>query len=140
MMAWSGSLACFGLDRISELRPTAGLQPTCRLRRSHLLRARFRYHAPRQWASASGNRAALRPYAGALCARLPTTRLVAGTAANDIEIRLALTVFDTHDLRMKLLSYGPEVEVLATAALRDWLREQHVAAGALPSKLFVESD
>jgi proteasome accessory factor B len=50
---------------------------------------------------------------------------------NDTESRLALTVFDTHDLRMELLSYGPEVEVLAPAALRDWLQEQHAAAGAL---------
>lgn len=48
------------------------------------------------------------------------------------EIVLALTVFDTHDLRMELLSYGPEVEVLAPAALRDWLQEQHAAAAALP--------
>ena len=51
----------------------------------------------------------------------------AGTAANDTEIRLALPVFDTHDLRMKLLSYGPKVQVLAPAALRDWLQVQHTA-------------
>ncbi|RZK26419.1 MAG: WYL domain-containing protein [Hymenobacter sp.] len=47
-------------------------------------------------------------------------------------MRLALTVFDTHDLRMELLSYGPTVEVLAPAELREWLREQHAAA-ALPA-------
>ena len=47
---------------------------------------------------------------------------------NEAEICLRLTVYDTHDLRMELLSYGPEVEVLAPAALRAWQRRQHGAA------------
>lgn len=37
-------------------------------------------------------------------------------------------MYDTHDLRMELLSYGPEVDVLAPQALREWLRQQHSAA------------
>ena len=55
----------------------------------------------------------------------PSQQLVSN---NDDEIRLRLTVYDTHELRMELLSYGPEVEVLAPAALRAWLRRQHGAA------------
>jgi predicted DNA-binding transcriptional regulator YafY len=37
-------------------------------------------------------------------------------------------VYDTHELRMELLSYGPDVEVLAPIALRDWLQATHHAA------------
>ena len=48
----------------------------------------------------------------------PSQQLV---SKNDDEIRLRITVYDTHELRMELLSYGPEVEVLAPAALRAWL-------------------
>jgi proteasome accessory factor B len=49
-------------------------------------------------------------------------------AVSDDEIRLRLTVYDTHELRMELLSYGQEVEVLAPANLREWLQETHSAA------------
>ena len=52
----------------------------------------------------------------------PLQRLVAET--ND-KIQLSLTVYNTHELRMELLSYGPMVKVLAPPTLRDWLRMQH---------------
>ena len=54
----------------------------------------------------------------------PSQQLV---SENDDEIRLRLTVYDTHELRMELLSYHPEVE-LAPTTLRAWLRQQHGAA------------
>jgi hypothetical protein len=37
---------------------------------------------------------------------------------NDTKIRLALTVFDNHNLRRELLCYGAAGEVLAPPALR----------------------
>lgn len=41
---------------------------------------------------------------------------------NTGEIQLALTIFDTHEFRMEVLSYGPGVEVLAPTSLRAWLQ------------------
>ncbi|WP_084447765.1 WCX domain-containing protein [Hymenobacter roseosalivarius] len=55
----------------------------------------------------------------------PSQRLVAATEA---AICMRLTVYDTHELGMELLSYGPEVAVLAPAGLREWVREMHTAS------------
>lgn len=52
---------------------------------------------------------------------------------NEAEIQLALKAFDTHDLRMEFLSYGPAVEVLAPAEPRAWVRQQR---GAQPQPLW----
>ena len=41
---------------------------------------------------------------------------------SETAIRISLRVYDTHDLRMELLSMGEEVEVLAPASLREWMR------------------
>ena len=51
------------------------------------------------------------------------------TAGND-EVDMGLTVHDTYELRMELLSYDPDVQVLVPTALREWLRMQHRAAAA----------
>ena len=51
------------------------------------------------------------------------------TAGND-EVDMGLTVYDTYELRMELLSCGPDVQVLVPTALREWLRMQHRAAAA----------
>lgn len=85
----------------------------------------------RPWARAAENRAALCPTQGRYALSYPLHSSQRILLQNDTETRLALTVFDTHDLRMELLSYGPTVEVLAPASLRDWLRAQHAEAGAL---------
>ena len=121
VMAGSGYLACFGLDRIQGLvatgqlfvppadfdattyfadcfgvtRPTDGQEP-------EEIRLRF--------AEVQGRYAVSFPLH-------PSQRLVADAGG---KIDLSLTVYDTHDLRMELLSYGAEVEVLAPAALRQW--------------------
>ena len=50
---------------------------------------------------------------------------------NDAKIYLYLTVYDNHELRMKLLSHGPNVEVLPVG-LRDRLRRQHMATAGPP--------
>lgn len=47
------------------------------------------------------------------------------------ETRIGLRVFDTHDLRMELLSMGEEVKVLAPAELRAWLHHSYAAASSL---------
>ena len=37
--------------------------------------------------------------------------------------RTSLRIYDTHDLRMELLSMGGEVEVLAPNNLREWMHQ-----------------
>lgn len=59
---------------------------------------------------------------------LQASQQVVAATAHDDKIDVRLTVYDNHDLSMELLSYGPEVEVLAPPALREWLRAQHSAA------------
>ena len=44
--------------------------------------------------------------------------------------RIRLHVYDTHDLRMELLSMGEEVEVLAPASLRAWMQRSGALATA----------
>ena len=43
------------------------------------------------------------------------------TAGND-GVDMGLTVYDTYELRIELLSCGPDVQVLVPPALREWLR------------------
>lgn len=131
-MAGSGHLACFGLDRISQLaqldqpatpppgfdaatyyahafgiiRPNAGEAPAEVILRFSVMQGRYALSYPLH----------------------PSQRLL---AQNENEIRIGLHVFDTHDLRMELLSYGPEVEVLAPAELREWLRQAHAEAATI---------
>lgn len=50
------------------------------------------------------------------------------------EIQICLTVYDTHKLRMELLSYGTDVEVMTPPALREWLRATHQAAAGGPDR------
>ena len=42
--------------------------------------------------------------------------------------RISLRIYDTHDLRMELLSMGEEVEVVAPASLREWVRQSFAIA------------
>ena len=131
LMTGSGRLACFGLDRIQNLmataqhftpppgfeaatyfthcfgitRPTDGIQPAEILLRFAPVQGRYVLSYP-----------------------LHASQQVVAATAHDDKIDIRLTVYDTHDLRMELLSYGPEVEVLAPPALREWLRTQHDAA------------
>ena len=57
----------------------------------------------------------------------PSQRLLSQSAT---AIRLSLRVYDTHDLRMELLSMGEEVEVLAPTSLREWMQQSCAAAKA----------
>lgn len=128
VMAWSGRLACFGLDRISDLRPTGDA-----------FTAPAGFDAASYYADTFG---ITRPHDQAaqdVVLRLTPTqgRYVLGyplhpsqrvLLANAAEIQLALRVYVTHDLYMELLSYGAEVEVLAPTSLREWLRTGHTEA------------
>ena len=134
MMAWSGYLAYFGLDRISELRPTGqSFTPPAGFDAATYYAHAFGITRPDDVQAPEEIVLRFAPTQGRYMLGYPLHASQRALLQNDTEIRLALTVFDTHDLRMELLSYGPEVEVLAPAALRDWLREQHAAAGALPA-------
>lgn len=129
-MAGSGWLAYFGLDRIRELRVTTQkFTPPTGFDAATYYADTFGIIRPDAEAEEVPQEIILRftPQQGreALGYPLPTSQRVLVHDAT--EIRLAHTVFDTHDLRMELLSYGPEVAVLAPAALRTWLRQQHRA-------------
>lgn len=129
VMVGSGRLVCFALDRIQSLtasgtsfspptgfdaatyyahcfgitRPTDGEEPQEILLRFELVQGRYALSYPLHSSQ--------------------ETVLV-----SEEEIRLRLVVYDTHELRMELLGYGPEVEVLAPTELRDWLRQAHAAS------------
>lgn len=130
-MAGSGWLACFGLDRISDLRvttqkfaPPAGFDAATYYENAFgIIRPDADEEAPQE--------IILRftPTQGRYALGYPLHASQRVLVHDETEIRLALIVFDTHDLRMELLSYGPEVEVLAPAGLRKWLRAQHAKAG-----------
>jgi proteasome accessory factor B len=127
-----GQLTCFGLDRISGLvvSEQAFAPPPSFDAATYCAHA---FGIIRPGAAAVPQEVVLRfrPEQGRYALSYPlhaSQRLVRQSAT---EIVLALTVFNTHNLRMELLSYGPEVTVLAPPALRDWLQAQHAGAGAL---------
>lgn len=127
-MADSGWLAWFGLDRISALRlttqpfgPPAGFDAAAYYENAFGI-IRSDEEEPQEIILR------FEPVQGRYMLAYPLHVSQRVLAQNDEEIRLALTVFDTHDLRMELLSYGPAVEVLAPAELREWLRAQHTVA------------
>ena len=130
-MEGSGRLACFGLDRMQNLTPTgrsfaapAGFDPATYFTHAFGITRPTDGEAPQEillrFAPVQGRYALSYPLHASQAVLLET----------DQEIRLRLFVYDTHDLRMELLSYGPEVDVLAPASLRDWLRRQHRAAAS----------
>jgi proteasome accessory factor B len=131
-MAWSGYLACFGLDRISELRATGQpFTPPAGFDAATYYAHAFGITRPDDGQGPPEIVLRFTPTQGRYALSYPLHASQRLLLHSDIEIRLALTVFDTHDLRMELLSYGPEVEVLAPATLHNWLRAQHSEAGAL---------
>ncbi len=130
-MEGSGRLACFGLDRIRHLaatgRPFAappGFDPA-----THFAHA-FGITRPTSGEAPQEIRLRFAPVQGRYALSYPLHASQTTLLANEQEIQLRLFVYDTHDLRMELLSYGPEVEVLAPASLRNWLHRQHRAAAS----------
>ena len=132
MMAGSRRLACFGLDRMQHLSTTGRpfVPPDdfdAATYFDHCFGITRPAHGGRpleillRFAPVQGNYTISYPLH-------PSQQVVART---DNEIRISLTVFDTHELRMELLSYGPDVEVLAPSTLREWLRNTHLAAASI---------
>ncbi|MGI4871035.1 MAG: helix-turn-helix transcriptional regulator [Janthinobacterium lividum] len=131
-MAWDDEnqhISCFGLDRIRDLRlsgdhftPPEGFDAATYYEHAFGISRPTDGQAPQDiilsFTSRQGRYVLGYPLH-------PSQRVVYENAQ---EIRLALTVYDTPELRMELLSYGAAVTIVAPAALRDALRAQHAAA------------
>ena len=129
VMAGSGRLACFGLDRIEHLETTGHrFSPPPGFDAATYFAHCFGITRPTDGTPPADIRLRFAPVQGRYALSYPLHASQEVLVNNEAEIRLRLTVYNTHDLRMELLSYGPEVEVLAPAALRAWQRRQHGAA------------
>lgn len=126
----SGELRCFGLDRLTDLSVTV---------RSFIPPAGF--DAAAYYAAAFGIIRpddeepqevvlSLTPTQGRYVQTFPLHSSQRLLSQSEAAIRLSLTVYDTHDLRMELLSMGQEVEVLAPASLREWVLQSCAVAQA----------
>jgi predicted DNA-binding transcriptional regulator YafY len=124
----SGELRCFGLDRIADLSPSP---------RSFVPPASF--DAAAYYAQAFGITRpedeepqevvlSLTPTQGRYVQTFPLHASQRLLSQSDTATRIELRVYDTHDLRMELLSMGEEVEVLAPASLREWIRQSLATA------------
>ncbi len=135
LMAWSGKLACFGLDRLRNLRVTAqAFAPPAGFDATTYYANAFGIIRPDAEGLEAPQEIVLRftPVQGRYALGYPLHASQRVVVNDEAEIRLALTVFDTHDLRMELLSYGSAVEVLAPVELRAWVQQQRGAAVLAP--------
>lgn len=118
----TGELRCFGLDRITDLVPSP---------RSFTTPANFEAAAYYEQAfgiirpddeHSQEIVLSLTPTQGRYVQAYPLHTSQQLLHQSETETRIRLRIFDTHDLRMELLSMGEEVEVLAPSSLRDWMR------------------
>ncbi len=129
VMVDSGRLACFGLDRISDFSVTAQrFAPPVGFDARTYFADCFGITRPTDGQLPEEILLRFEPVQGRYALSYPLHSSQQVVLENEAEIRLRLTVYDTYELRMELLSYGPDVEVLAPIGLRDWLRRQHTAA------------
>ncbi|SFQ48890.1 helix-turn-helix transcriptional regulator [Hymenobacter arizonensis] len=124
-------LRCFGLDRISDLSVSNQLctQPADFAAGTYYEHA-FGITRPDE-GEPQDIVLSLTPTQGRYVQSFPlhsSQQLISQTVT---ETRIGLRVFDTHDLRMELLSMGEEVKVLAPAELRAWLHNSYAAASSL---------
>jgi len=126
----TGALRCFGLDRISDLAPTfQAFRPPNGFDAAAYYEQAFGIIRPDDEAPQEIT-LLLSPVQGRYVQTFPlhaSQRLLSQTAS---ETRVSLRVYDTHDLRMELLSMGEEVEVLAPASLREWMQGSCAKAAA----------
>ena len=130
-MAWGRSrhLACFGLDRMHDLRLTgAGFELPAGFGAEAWFAHAFGITRPT--AGEQPQRVVLRfgPTQGEYALSYPLHHSQQVLLHTPAELQVALTVYLTHELEMELLSYGPDVEVLAPPALRQRLHERHRTA------------
>ena len=130
-MESSGRLACFGLDRIQHLTATGrSLAPPAGFDAATYFTHCFGITRPTDGTRPQEIRLRFEPVQGRYTLSYPLHPSQQIMAETDDEIQISLTVYDTHEMRMELLSYGPDVEVLAPASLRNWLRATHQAAAS----------
>ncbi|UYZ64459.1 helix-turn-helix transcriptional regulator [Hymenobacter weizhouensis] len=128
-MQGSGRLACFGLDRIQALAPTGRtFTPPTDFDAATYFAHCFGITRPADGHEPQQVLLRFEPVQGRYALSYPLHSSQQVVLHTEDELRLRLTVYDTHELRMELLSYGPEVEVLAPAELREWLRQSHSLA------------
>ncbi|RSK44469.1 helix-turn-helix transcriptional regulator [Hymenobacter perfusus] len=129
VMEGSGRLACFGLDRVQHLTPTPRLfTPPADFDAAAYFTNCFGITRPTDDEPPQPILLSFELVQGRYALSYPLHASQQLVSATEEGIRLSLTVYDTHDLRMELLSYGPEVEVLAPTSLREWLQQAHQAA------------
>ena len=128
-MEGSGRLACFGLDRIQHLTATGRtLAPPAGFDAATYFTHCFGITRPTDGTRPQQIRLRFAPVQGRYALSYPLHPSQQVVARTDDAIDINLTVYDTHELRMELLSYGPNVEVLVPASLREWLQTTHRAA------------
>ncbi|SET50291.1 helix-turn-helix transcriptional regulator [Hymenobacter actinosclerus] len=129
MMEGSGHLACFGLDRIRQLTPTTRpFRPPAGFEAASYFAHCFGITRPTDGQEPARIRLRFAPVQGRYALSYPLHASQQLESETEDAICLSLNVYDTHELRMELLSYGGEVEVLEPPDLRTWLREAHGAA------------
>ncbi|SHL90953.1 helix-turn-helix transcriptional regulator [Hymenobacter psychrotolerans] len=121
-------LRCFGLDRIQALKPTthafeppAGFEPEAYYAHSFGI-IRPDHEPPAKIVLA------LKPTQGQYLKSFPLHSSQHVLVDTDEELRIQLTVYNTHDLLMELLSLGDQVQVLAPTSLRKQITQIHAAA------------
>jgi proteasome accessory factor B len=121
-------LRCFGLDRMQELKST-----------THSFEPPIGFHADTYYTHSFGIIRpdheppteivlALEPTQGQYFKSFPlhsSQRILVDTEA---ELLVQLTVYNTHDLLMELLSLGDQVQVLAPVSLRKQIKQIHATA------------
>ena len=121
-------LRCFGLDRIRALESTAhSFEPPADFEPDTYYAHSFGIIRPDHEPPAEII-LALEPTQGQYLKSFPLHSSQRVLVDTDEELLLQLTVYNTHDLLMEILSLGDQVQVLAPASLRAQLKHIHAAA------------
>ena len=121
-------LRCFGLDRVRALESTAfSFEPPADFEADTYYAHSFGIIRPDHEPPAEIV-LALEPTQGQYLKSFPLHASQRVLVDTDAELLIQLTVYNTHDLLMELLSLGDQVQVLAPASLRMQVRQIHAAA------------
>ena len=121
-------LRCFGLDRIRALQSTArSFEPPEDFHPDTYYTHSFGIIRPDHEPPAEIV-LALKPTQGQYVKSFPLHPSQRVLVDTDAELLIQLTVYNTHDLLMEILSLGDQVQVLAPTALRAQLKYIHAAA------------
>lgn len=121
-------LRCFGLDRIRALKPTTyAFEPPADFEPEAYYAHSFGIIRPDHEPPAKIV-LALKPTQGQYLKSFPLHSSQHVLVDTDEELRIQLTVYNTHDLLMELLSFGDQVQVLTPMSLRKQITQIHAAA------------